>query len=741
LHTINAVLVCLVAFRISRRHAVTFLTGAMFACHPFAMEPVAWVSGRMVLIATTFALLTILIGLHRRSDGRGRGPWLAGLAWCLSLLSKVMPSVPIAAAWCDIGQNGRLSRRTWFVYAVLTAMGLGAGMLALKATDTAGFRQAAEAEATTSRPVRLLLATGYYLENYVWPNRLSAWSPPPDRVTIASNAALRALVVSAAFVGLVLISRKYAHPVYLALVLFAILLAPFLIASLSRRMLAADRYMYLPMLGLNLAVATTIVQVSDWLRKRRSAVIARGGMAVAAAAVLVTWFWIGRGLAPTWADTINRDQRVLAIYPDHVLAHCELARAYVFSGAPDRALEIVEQARARWPEHPRLAAQAGEAYRLKGDWRRAEAELAFAAARMPMHVRTLYYYALTLEQLDRREEARRLYGMILDQNTGFLPAATALARSYTASGEIGAAMAAWEAALKSNPYHRNSLYELALLKIRRNNLPEAEHLLRRAVKLDPADRPVRFHLAVVLFNSGRRVEAVELYRRLLSEDETDVVVRLNLANALATLNPDDPAAEREYRRILRQRPDSLLAALGLHELLYPGRRIDASSILELWTEYHRAAGQTAESSAYLAWAQVLNDRMMEAKTTASSIPVDSPYRAFSDWAFVYDTLRRQAWDELVERLDNLEINWTVLHSDIRQQQARVIRPALLELPETIRQSVAGRYVLARFFLFEQDWDRARLTAEQIVGEAESNRWTAAARELLKELNKHDFKAE
>ncbi len=785
LHTLNAGLVCLVALRISRRHSVAFLTGVMFACHPFAMEPIAWVSGRMILMATTFALLTILICLHRRPDGRGYGPWWAGLVWSFSLLSKVLPSVPIAAAWCDYSRNGLLPRRTWLVYAVLMAMGLGAGMQALRATDTAGFRQAAEAEATTSIPVRLLLATGYYLENYVWPNRLSAWSPPAENETITSPDTLRALFLMAVFVSLAGFTRKRDRTIHTGLMLFAILLAPFLYASLSRRMLAADRYMYLPMLGLHLAAAAATVRAFDFLRgsiknshradpedrdvenvhdrirdrsltvaaltkvplpihppsRGQSAVMGRSVVAVAAAAVLAIWFGIGRSLAPTWADTISRDQRVLAVYPDDVLAHCELARAFVFTHEPDNAIEIVEQARVRWPQHPRLAAQAGEAWRLKGNWRQAEAELAFAAARMPGHTRTVYYHALTLEKVGRREEARRLYRRILVQNTEYLPAAAALARSFTAAGEIDAAMAAWETALEISPFHRDSLYELALLKIQRKNIRSAERLLKRILELDAADRPARFHLAVVLFNSGRGAAAVELYRRLLSEDETDVVVRLNLAHVLAAVNPADPAAEREYRRILKQRPDSLPAALGLHELLYPRRRIDATSILELWTGYHRAAGETAESAGYLAWAQMLGHRIDEARSTVSSIPADSVYRPFADWVFVYDALRRQAWDDLADWLEGVEIDWTGLHTVKRQQQARVIRYALLELPESIRQSAAGRYVLARFFLFEQNRDRARQTAEQIVAEAESNRWTAAARALLTKLNTHNSNAD
>ena len=765
LHTVNAVLAFFVALSLSRRVAIALLAGAMFACHPFALEAVAWVSGRMILLATTFALVTMLICLRR--SFRGVWPWLAGLAWLLSLAAKVMPSVPIAAAWCDRARGRPLDRRRWVAYAVMMAMGLGAAWLALRSTGTARFQAAGDMERPTSTALRLVLAGRYYFENYIWPSRLAAWSPPPAHANWGSAATLIALAEFLAFAVLVVAAQRWARMSFVGLVLFVILMAPFLAASGARRLLAADRYMYLPMFGLHLAVAAAIVQVSDLLGVHTRTSVARasrpcthrrdGGatgllektprrflsapsagwmVGLPVAAVLSVWMMVAWGLAPTWADTVSRDRRVLKVYPDDVLAHSEMARAYVFERRPDEALAVVARARRRWPDHPRLAAQAGEAYRLKHDWRRAEAELRKAIAGMPHHLRTQYHYAMTLEALGRTVEARERYRRILEENDAFLPAATALARSLADSGVTEGAASWYEKALRINPFHRDSLFELAMLRIGQRNWADAERLLRRILSLDPIDSAAKFHLAVVLFNRHHAEEAIDIYDSLLARDEENVVVRLNRAGVLAAMGKTE-LAEKDYRRILSIRPDDLDAALGLHELLQQQHRRE--DILRLWLAFQHNAQQTGTSSseavrqanAYLAWAYALNEQMAEAKQIIATIPDDAPVRAFAVWVLIREALRRGALDELARLLGEPAVCGDIPAD--RREQARVIVPAMVGLPEPLRKSTAGRYTLARLFLFYGDRANALTAACGLAREPSQDRWTQAAGRMCRLL--------
>ncbi len=723
LHMLNAALACLLASAITRRRLVGFLTGAMFACHPFAIEPVAWISGRMMLLATTFALVTLLLCARRRDDARGAWRWLAAIAWVFSLMSKVIPTVPVAAALCDRARNGKVLRRAWLTYAVFLAFAAVATLAAYATSQGAGFVQGAGADSAAGLVVRGLLACRYYLENYFVPVQLASWSPPPLGVSMTSGAAAVSVGECVAFVAVLLLTRRFSRTAFLGLILFAVLLAPFLAGSAGRRLLAADRYMYLPIIGLHLALAGITVQLADTLRRRDtgSLLLRWTAFGLPVAALLCYWLVVGRSLAPSWADTVSRDARVVEVYPQSALARAELAKAHLFEHKPDAALRVISEARRHLGDHPRLAAQAGEAYRQKRDWPRALVELRAAAVGMPQHVRTQYYYALTLEQVGEHDEARRLLRDMCATHKAFHPAAAALARIHTASGETDEAIAAWRTALDRKPFDRDSAYELSLLLLVQGEPAEAEEHLRGILALDPDDRAARFHIAVALSNQARPAEALDHYDGLIGVDAGDVLVRLNRAAVFVTLGRPEEA-EADYRAALDRAPDRFDAAVALHTLLFKADRLEG--ILSLWTDF---PSSEPRSLACKAWAYALSSRIEAARVLIARIPPDSPAKAAAHWALVFDALRRGADDDLQACLGEPRAGDL---QAVDPQIKNLIASALSALSESVRNSSAGRYTLARWLHETGDEANARLAARRLADSAPPDRWTRAAARLL-----------
>ena len=278
---------------------------------------------------------------------------------------------------------------------------------------------------------------------------------------------------------------RHNRTAFLGLCLFVILLAPFLAATTARRFFTADRYMYLPIIGLHLAVAAALVQAVDALGRRMTRPAGTAALGLPIVACLAAWMAIGWQYAPFWSNTARQARRAAQVYPDDPDVWAELARADVFSKLPDAALTVVTMARQRWPDNPRLALQAGEAYRLKGKLHQAEAELRIAAERMPQHSRARYYYALTLTDLGKTQQARSIYEEILRDQPDFLPAVTALARNYLAQGQMDEAALIFERAVSINPFHRDSLFELAWVMIQRKDWDRASEYLRRILNSAP----------------------------------------------------------------------------------------------------------------------------------------------------------------------------------------------------------------------------------------------------------------
>lgn len=730
LHAVNALLVCAVATRIAGCLRVGTLAGLMFACHPFGVETVAWINGRMMLLATTFALLTFWILLRRDGAGR-RGVRFAAIPLYLcSLASKVLPGVPLAAAWCDYRRFGRLSRGATLCYGVLLFMAFVATVAALDPFIGHEAEPAPTVTKVSPLAVRGLLSARYYLENYVRPSGLGPWSPPPTAGYVSLETAV-GVVELLGFFLLVAASRRRCASAATGLIAFILLIAPFLFVGAARSVLAADRYMYLPSLGLHLALAATVVWLYDGAVRRFTANPVRLVSGALAVALLGLWLGTSWRLAPVWSDSISRDRRVARVWPDAESARAELARSCLFEDRPDEALDVLRRAQRRWPDSAVLASAAGEAYRATGDLPRAIQAFEFAAQRLPDDVRTRYYYALTLEERGFADAAREQFVRILTNDGHYYPAALALARSYERAGRLAEAQAAYQRALTINPHGRDARFGLAMTFLGREDWKRAEEQFNAVLRHDPDDGAARLNLAFCLGRSGRLDQALTEYDRILKDAPGHREARLNRAGLLAANRRDDEA-ESEYRALLRETPTDRDARVGLSEIMIRAGRF--RDLLRLWLDVRGASKAPADTAAWIIWGQVLTGDAVAARGERNGIPQDDPQREFADWAAAFDALRSEDVDRMIALLGPPRRLSDV--STIRRDQARAIRTVVLNDPAIEQDSPAVFYFLARSFAFEGDAVSARRVLTELnrllddpASGADSDYWRSFIREL------------
>jgi tetratricopeptide (TPR) repeat protein len=730
LHAVNSFLVFLLARRMARCRRVGLLTAMLFTAHPYVTEPVGWICGRMILLGTTFALLTLIICLRGDFGTSIKSRWAAIVCWLFSLTSKVMPTVPLAAMFIERQspiRNPQSAIRNRVTYVIMLILAAAFTIAAYSAAASTGLVERTEIELTTSAPVRILLASRYYLENFLWPVRLSAWNPPPENVPLSSIPVLIALGEWLAFGTLLLWTRRKARLSYVGLVVFLILLAPFLAATLARRGLTADRYMYLPAVGLYFAMAAACVQAMDFLRARsgweRPAILDLW-LPLVQCSVLTACILFSRYLIAAWSTTIARDTRLAQVYPDHVDVRAELAKAYIFENQIDKSLTVIDEARKKWPDNPRLALQAGMAHRLKKDWPAAEVELARAAIGMPRNARTRYYYARTLEMTGKKPQARAEYEAILTLDRDYVPALLSLAQLSMSEGRTQEADTILQRIIVLAPYQRDALFELANLRIRQQNWPAAESLLRAILELDTEDRPAMLNLAVALINTGQSADAMKTYDRLLTVEPDALSPRLNRASLRASLH-QSPAAESDYRAVLARYPDNHEAFIGLVQLLQTELR--GSDLLKLLQEHGKRCCSASELTAWEVWALAINHQFEEARKLRDGLPAASPDRQFADWALAWDLLRRDLNGDILNILGPYQR--TEKPVTIQLDYDRSVLEMLSGLPNATRQSPAGMYALSRA-LAHRNPNAAIKIAEQFAARAGMTSYKDAARELL-----------
>lgn len=363
LHALNAVLLLLLLHRSTRRPWAAALAALLFGVHPLTVEAVAWATERNTLLAGAFALASLHAYATYAATGRRRWYLAAAAAFAASLLAKpwLFP-LPLVMLALDAWPLGRSSRP-----AGDGALRQGCGRLALEKLPLLAISVAAGAaaiwiasfrspDAPEPPPLALRLANApVALVRYVWklvfPRDLAVLYPFPDDVPLWA-ALLAALALVAATLAAVALRRR--APALLAGWLwFVLLTAPTLgLVQAGVWPAMADRFAYLPVMGLLFGAVFALPLPLRWPRPARLAAAAAGGAAVAALALAT------RAQIPRWRDTITLLTHTSEVAPNHGEYDLNLGLALLEAGR----LEEAERALLRAVVH--LPGSAGPHYNL-----------------------------------------------------------------------------------------------------------------------------------------------------------------------------------------------------------------------------------------------------------------------------------------------------------------------------------------------------------------------------------------
>jgi len=358
LHALNAGLAFLALRALTGASAPSALAAALFALHPLRVESVAWVAERKdVLSGTCFLALLLAYARYVRAGGRpaaARGPYAATIAlFALGLAAKPMlVTAPFVLLLLDAWplRRWRSAGARRLVLEKLPHLGLAvvSVVLTARAQAAGGAISSFEVLPFPLRAANAFAALGAYLRSSVLPTGLACLYPlPPARPALGAAfvAASPGLVLFAAF-GALALARARAWP-WLAVgwAWFLGMLVPVLGLVQVGSATHADRYTYLPSIGLAVAVAWG---AWTFARGRRGRELALGAAAVLA---LGASAWAARRQVATWRDSVALFEHAVRVVPGNYAAEQALANALVREGRPGEALPHFERALAIHPDH------------------------------------------------------------------------------------------------------------------------------------------------------------------------------------------------------------------------------------------------------------------------------------------------------------------------------------------------------------------------------------------------------
>ena len=447
LHALASVMLCIFLERATGTRWRSALTAFLFALHPLHVQSVAWVSERKDVLSACFWFLTLWLYV-RYAERPGTGRYLAvALGFCLGLMAKpMMVSLPFVLLLLDywplarLGQRGR--KAIWEKFPLLGLAGVAAAITYLAQKHAAAVNfvplEARLANATHSYAV-------YILQTF-WPTRLAFFYPYPRDFAFAFLPLVAEGVLLAVVTTGVIVLRRRAPYLLMGWGWFVVTLVPVIGLVQVGDQAHADRYMYIPMVGLLVMLIWGAAEILEKLPAKKLAIPLAAAACLASAAV--SWVQVGY-----WRNSETLFRRALAVTSDNKIANNNLGNYLMDSGRLSEALPYFETAVRIDPEFALARNNLGTALGRMG--------------RLP-------------DAIAQLQIAVRLWPDAADPHANL---GTALAQA----GRLPEAAAEFETALRINPNDAvvQSNLGLALSGIP-GRLPDALRHLEEAERLSPA---------------------------------------------------------------------------------------------------------------------------------------------------------------------------------------------------------------------------------------------------------------
>jgi hypothetical protein len=345
------------------------LAAVIFAVHPLQMEAVSLAIQRKTLLSGVFFFLTLI--LYQRWRRGGRVGWYVAsvLAFAAAALAKPMAMVLPALLWLYeyVFLDGRLRLLDKLPFFAVAAP---VGAAAMAAHAAVGAIHPPHGGSVASHVLMMGRVGMEYVAAAFLPANLSPVYYYPRAMAYAplNFAAVGAILLA---IGYVLAFRRRFPWTFFCLGWFVLSLLPESnIVPLAQ--LRADRFLYLPMIGVAVWVAIGVDRLAEiGARGRRLRLPAQvAGAVIAATVALVT-----HSSAGIWRSDVSAWSRVVARHPWSARAHTMLGRAYSARDDPARAEAAFRESLRIDPDLPDTHLQLGELYHRHGLDDRAAAEL------------------------------------------------------------------------------------------------------------------------------------------------------------------------------------------------------------------------------------------------------------------------------------------------------------------------------------------------------------------------------
>ena len=483
LHLASATLLFLVFQRMTAAFWPSAFVAAVFALHPLHVESVAWAAERKDVLSALFWMLTLAAYVYYADRPCTRRYLLVVVTLSLGLMAKPMlVTLPFVLLLLDYwpldrvrgqGEPGRKSAhderprfapgRLLLEKLPLFGMSIASSAVTFLVQQRGG---AVENVALDLRLANALVSYVGYVVKMFWPTSLAPLYPFPRGGLPVSKVLLCALILVAATAVALYLGRTRRY-LTVGWLWYVGTLVPVIGLIQVGYQASADRYSYIPSIGLSVLVAWGVAELVTRWRVRASWV------AVPACAVLAVLAWTTRVQVSHWRDTFTLYEHAIRVTEGNYLMYANLGVAQV----------------------------------RRGEWQSAIANLQQSVLARPDFDHGHYNLAVALSRQGRVEEAMHHYRRTLDVTPDYTNAHYNLGNILHSRGELAEAIQHYRAASESKPDSLKMRLALGRALYQAGRLDEAIGEYREAVRRSPGSAAAHNYLAQALAARGLGQEA------------------------------------------------------------------------------------------------------------------------------------------------------------------------------------------------------------------------------------------
>ena len=567
LHIANTVLLFLILLKMTGALWQSAFVAALFALHPLHVESVVWISERKDVLSTFFGLLTIG-AYYRYAKNPSTKYYLLVIAFLsLGLMAKPMlVTIPFVLLLLDFWplkrfqyqsgfylklekENGDVVRKNYriilekiplFIIVVISCI------VTFFAQKSEGAVKALWALPLKYRIGNAVVSYADYVLKAIWPHKLAVFYPYPGKTLPSWQIVGGAFLIVAACYWAIRAAKKYPYiPVGLFWYLGTLVPVIGLVQVGDQAM--ADRYTYIPLIGIFIIVSWGATDLFKKLRDQTSSL--RSPSYAGQAEVRGQKSEVGSlGTEVGGQRSAVREQQSMTSSSVLVLFNKRRFQN-LFLGISAGTL---------------LVALSAKTFYQLNTWKNEITlfEHAVSVTENNYQAENNLGTAYSSKDLDK---ALFHYEAALKIKQGYAMALYNLGTIYEKKGQIDRAINYYFKVLQINPNYSDALNNLGLIFYNQRDYAKAVLYFKKALKIDPQKPDARLNLANVLFLQSKPDEAITQYREILQTDSENADAHYNLAFVLSSQKKYNEAV-LHYKETIRIDPEYSKAHYNLGDI-------------------------------------------------------------------------------------------------------------------------------------------------------------------------------